>query len=327
MADMTDTANAAGVQFGAQVSAYLTSWDEIRAVAQTMDAGRFDSIWFADHFVPPNRGKDVEGREAFEAFSLAAAVAVATERLRIGHLVLGNTYRNPGLVAKIAGSVDHISHGRFTLGIGASWYRREHAAYGWDYPSMRERQDRFEEACKLLRALIHNDSANESANGGAKVTFDGRYYSLDDAPFSPGSYARPIPMLIGGTGPKRTLRTLALYGDMMNLDGWAGRGMSVELLREKVHILHQHCEDLGRDPAEIQISALMPCLLTDDEAAAKEWEERIGPGTLNGTADKIAQRIGEFIDFGIDEIMFGRRGDNDPDYFQRLDDEVIGQFR
>ena len=305
------------MQFGAQVSAYLTSWDEIKAVAQTMDAGRFNSIWFADHFVPPNRGKEVEGREAYEAFSLAAAVASCTETLRIGHLVLGNTYRNPGLVAKISGSVDHISHGRFTLGIGASWFRREHRAYGWDFPSMKERQDRFEEACKMLRTLWHADQP---------VSFEGAYYSLDSAPFSPGAYDAPIPILVGGTGPKRTLRTLAMYGDVLNLDGWAGRGMSVELLKEKVDILHAHCEAVGRDPAEIKITALMPCLLTNDETAAREWEERIGPGTLNGSADKIVQRIGEFIDFGIDEIMFGRRGENDPDYFARLDDEVVSKF-
>ena len=305
------------MQFGAQVSAYLTSWDDIRRVAQTMDGGRYDSIWFADHFIPPNRGKAVEGREAYEAFSLAAAAAACTERLRIGHLVLGNTYRNPALTAKIAGSIDHISHGRFTLGIGASWFKREHQAYGWAFPSMRERQDRFEEACRLLRSLLHAD---------APLSFQGEYYSLDEAPLSPGSYGRPIPLLVGGTGPKRTLRTLAKYGDIMNLDGWAGRGMSVELLREKVEILQRHCEAVGRDPAEIKITALMPCLLTDDEAAAREWEERIGPGTLNGPADRIVQRIGEFIDFGIDEIMFGRRGDNDPEYFQRLDEDVLSQF-
>ena len=306
------------IPFGAQVSAYLTSWDDIRRVAQTMDAGRYASIWFADHFVPPNRGKAVEGREAYEAFALAAAVAAATENLRIGHLVLGNTYRNPALAAKIAGSIDHISHGRFTLGIGASWFRREHEAYGWDFPTMRERQDRFEEACRLLRMLLQA--------GNEPVSFEGAYYSLEQAPLSPGSYDRPIPLLIGGTGPKRTLKTLALYGDIMNLDGWAGRGMSVELLKEKTDILHRHCETVGRDPTEIRITALMPCLLTDNPAEAAEWEQRIGPGTLGGSADQIVQRIGEFIDFGIDEIMFGRRGDNDPDYFQRLDDEVLGQF-
>ena len=306
------------MQFGAQVSAYLTSWDDLRSVAQTMDAGRYSSIWFADHFVPPNRGPEVEAREAFEALSLAAAVAVCTDTLRIGHLVLGNTYRNPGLVAKIAGSIDHISHGRFTLGIGASWFRREHAAYGWDFPSMKERQDRFEEACKLLRPLLHAK--------GERVDFSGEYYSLENAPLSPGSFDAPIPILVGGTGPRRTLRTLAMYGDILNLDGWAGRGMSVTLLKEKVDILHAHCEAVGRDPAEIKITALMPCLLTNDETAAREWEERVGPGTLNGPADKIIQRIGEFKEFGIDEVMFGRRGDNDPDYFARLDDEVISKF-
>ena len=306
------------IPFGAQVSAYLTSWDDIRAVAQTMDSGRFASIWFADHFVPPNRPKEVEGREAYEAFALAAAVAACTDRLRIGHLVLGNTYRNPALAAKIAGSIDHISHGRFTLGIGASWFRREHDAYGWDFPSMKERQDRFEEACRLLRALLHA--------GQNRIDFQGDYYTLDDAPLSPGSYDRPIPILVGGTGPKRTLRTLALHGDIMNLDGWAGRGMSVELLKEKVDILHAHCEAVGRDPAEIKITALMPCLLTDDPSAAAEWESQIGPGTLGGSADQIVQRIGEFIDYGIDEIMFGRRGPNDPDYFHHLDEEVLRQF-
>lgn len=117
-----------------------------------------------------------------------------------------------------------------------------------------------------------------------------------------------------------------MYGDVMNLDGWAGRGMSLELLKEKVDILHRHCESVGRDPSEIKITALMPCLPTDDEAAVEQWEAQIGPGTLNGGADRITQRIGEFIDYGIDEIMFGRHGDNDPNYFQRLDEEVIAQF-
>ena len=170
----------ADVQFGAQVSAYLTSWDEIRAVAQAMDAGRYDSIWFADHFVPPNRGQGSGGPR-----SIRGILAGGGGRGGDGHAAdrtpgPGQHYRNPGLVAKIAGSVDHISHGRFTLGIGASWFLREHQAYGWDFPSMKERQDRFEEACKMLRSIIHND--------GARVTFNGQYYSLDDAPLSPGSY-------------------------------------------------------------------------------------------------------------------------------------------
>ena len=142
------------MRFGAQVNCYRTTWDEIRAVIDTMEAGRWSSLWFADHFVPPAGPREDELLPAHEGFTIIAAAAGMTERLRLGHLVLGNTYRNPALVAKMAATLDQVSHGRFTLGIGAAWFEREHEAYGWDFPSMRERQDRFEEACALIRALF-----------------------------------------------------------------------------------------------------------------------------------------------------------------------------
>ena len=304
------------MKFGAQVSAYRTSWDDIRSVVETMDAGRWSSVWFADHFVPPNRPRDQEPLPAYEAMALAGAAASITETLRIGHLVLGNTYRNPALVAKIAGSIDHISHGRFVLGIGASWFQREHEAYGWNFPTMKERQDRFQEAMQLLRALIHAEEP---------VDFQGRYYSLDDAPLSPGSYDAPIPLLVGGTGEKRTLRTLAMYGDILNLDGWAGKGVSAELLRHKLDVVEKHCADVGRDPAEITPTVLVPVRLTDDPASAERFIAAIGPNTVAGPADYVVQRVGELIDTGAQEIMFGVLY-NTPDDFQRLDEEVIAAF-
>ena len=122
------------MRFGAQVSCYRNTWDSIREVAEVLDAGPWESIWFADHYLPPPGRKEEEHLSAHEAFTVAAAVAGFTETLTIGHLVLGNTYRNPGLTAKMAGTVDHISHGRFVLGIGAAWFKREHEAYGWDFP-------------------------------------------------------------------------------------------------------------------------------------------------------------------------------------------------
>ena len=304
------------MKFGAQVSAYRTSWDDIRSVVETMDAGRWSSVWFADHFVPPNRPRDQEPLPAYEAMALAGAAASITETLRIGHLVLGNTYRNPAHVAKIAGSIDHISHGRFVLGIGASWFQREHEAYGWNFPTMKERQDRFQEAMQLLRALIHAEEP---------VDFQGRYYSLDDAPLSPGSYDAPIPLLVGGTGEKRTLRTLAMYGDVLNLDGWAGKGVSAELLRHKLDVVEKHCADVGRDPAEITPTVLVPVRLTDDPASAERFIAAIGPNTVAGPADYVVQRVGELIDTGAQEIMFGVLY-NTPDDFQRLDEEVIAAF-
>ena len=304
------------MKFGAQVSAYRTSWDDIRSVVETMDAGRWSSVWFADHFVPPNRARSEEPLPAYEAMALAGAAASITETLRIGHLVLGNTYRNPALVAKIAGSIDHISHGRFVLGIGASWFQREHEAYGWNFPTMKERQDRFQEAMQLLRALIHAEEP---------VDFQGRYYSLDDAPLSPGSYDAPIPLLVGGTGEKRTLRTLAMYGDILNLDGWAGKGVSAELLRHKLDVVEKHCADVGRDPAEITPTVLVPVRLTDDPASAERFIAAIGPNTVAGPADYVVQRVGELIDTGAQEIMFGVLY-NTPDDFQRIDEEVIAAF-
>lgn len=304
------------MKFGAQVSAYITSWDDIRAVVETMDAGRFSSVWFADHFVPPNRPRAQEPQPAYEAFALAGAVASITQTLRIGHLVLGNTYRNPALVAKIAGSIDHISHGRFTLGIGAAWFEREHQAYGWSFPSMKERQDRFQEAMQLLRALFH---ATEP------LDFQGDYYQLDEAPLSPGSYDAPIPLLVGGTGEKRTLRTLAMYGDILNLDGWAGQGVSGDLLRHKISVVERHCADVGRDPAEITPTVLVPVRLTDDQARADRFIEAIGPNSVAGSADYIVQRLGELIDAGAQEIMFGLLY-NTPDDYQALDDQVLSQF-
>jgi alkanesulfonate monooxygenase SsuD/methylene tetrahydromethanopterin reductase-like flavin-dependent oxidoreductase (luciferase family) len=308
------------MKFGAQVSCYLTTWDEIRAVVETMEAGRWYSMYHADHFVPPNRPGAGEYETAYEGYSTIAAVASITDRLRLGHLVLGNTYRNPALVAKMAGTIDHISHGRFQLGIGAAWFQREHEAYGWDFPPMRERSDRFEEACSLIRALLTSDSP---------VDFEGRYYRLDGASLSPGSVQEPlIPILVGGTGETRTLRTLAMYGDVFNLDGFAARrdgGMSLDLYRRKIEVLNRHCEAVGRDPGEIRHTVLVPTKISDDKAEVDEFIEAIGPGTIAGTAEYVIDRVGELVDEGVDEIMFGRLP-NDPQEFQRFEEEVIAAF-
>ena len=132
------------MEFGAQVGCYRNTWDNIADVTARLDAGCWSSIWFADHYLPPPGRKDEEHLAAHEGFTVAAAVAAMTETLRIGHLVLGNTYRNPALAAKMAATVDHISRGRFTFSIGAAWFKREHEAYGWSFPAMQERQDRLE---------------------------------------------------------------------------------------------------------------------------------------------------------------------------------------
>ena len=306
------------MDFGVQVNVYTTTWDAVRASVQAMEAGDWDSVWFADHFIPPGADREREALTAFEGLSAIAFVGGMTRKLRLGNLVLGNTYRNPTLVAKIAGTIDTASQGRFTLAIGAGWYKREHEAYGWTFPPMKERQDRFEEACELLRLLIHSNEP---------VDYHGTYYEADNARLSPGSYDKPIPIMVGGTGPKRTLRTLAKYGDVMNLDGWAGGGMSLDYYKAKAGILEKHCEDVGRDPAEIRRTLLMPCYLTEDKSLIERMVRRLGPGTVAGSRQYIIDRIGEFQDAGISEIMFGGLGSGDVERLKKYEEEIISAFR
>ena len=313
------------MKFGAGVIINRTTWDDIRTSIETVEAGRWNSLWFPDHFFPPRGGHETEHLPVFESFTLIAVAAGLTQRIRLGNLVLGNTYRNPALVAKMATTLDQASRGRFTLGIGTAWHEREHEAYGWGFPSVKERSDRFQEACELIRKLF---------TGDGPVDYDGRYYRLDQARLSPGSYQQPhIPIMVGGNGERRTLRTLAMHGDIMNLDGWAGQGMAFEYYQRKVAVLQRHCEAIGRDPAEIKHSLALPMHLTDDKRSAEGFIERIGPGSLAGPKDYIIDRIGQFADAGVDEIILGPSSDDglsfaagDISVLQRVEEEIVAAF-
>jgi len=306
------------MKFGVQVNVYRTDWSSVKASVMAMENGTWDSVWFADHYIPPGANSAQEALTAFEGLSAIATIAGMTKKLRLGNLVLGNTYRNPAHTAKIAGTIDTCSEGRFTLAIGAGWYEREHQAYGWKFPSMKERQDRFEEAVQLIRMLIRGD---EPAN------FKGDYYSIDDAMLSPGSFKEPIPIMIGGTGEKRTLRTLARYGDIMNMDGWTGAGMSLELFQHKVAVLNKHCEEADRDPADIQKTLMMPCYLTDDQGLIDRAVKALGPGTVAGSKQYIIDRIGEFEEAGVSEIMFGAIRTGDTEHLAEFESDIVAAFR
>ena len=313
------------MKFGASISSYTTTWDSIETAIKTMESGNWDSIWFPDHFIPPAAWKGAEDQPIFESWSLLAAVAGMTEKLRMGHMVNGNTNSNPALVAKMEATIDQISRGRFILSHGAAWFQREHEAYGWEFPSLRERSDRFEESCALIRTLLSSEEP---------VNFKGKYYSLENAPLSPSSVQKPhIPIMVGGLGEKRTLRTLAKYGDMWNLDGFGvGKeenvrygGMSLELFNRKVDILHKHCEGVGRDPSEISLTISMPTKLSTNQKETDAFIKQVGPGTVAGSADYIVSRVGEFLEAGVDEIMFSPRP-SDSESLQALDEEVLSAF-
>jgi F420-dependent oxidoreductase-like protein len=209
--------------------------DEYRAVWRIADEAGFDSVWNMDHFAA--LGGDPTG-DIFEAWTLLGAMAEATEHVRIGCMVTGNTYRHPAVLAKMAVTVDHLSGGRLEFGIGAAWAENEHTMLGLEFGTVGDRMDRLEEACQIIRSMWTE----------RRTTFHGRHYRLTDAIAEPKPVQRPYPPIwIGGRGRQRTLRLTAQYADVWNLPG----GPPSEVA-ELSQVLDEHCEAVGRDPDEIR---------------------------------------------------------------------------
>ena len=300
--------------FGAQLVNEKADWDEISAVVDVLEAGRWTSVYAYDHFIPPWSAtaevNDFELFDTLEGWSLLAAVAAVTKKLKLGILVSGNTYRNPALVAKMAATIDVVSRGRVILGLGAGWNVREHEAYGWDFPALRERSDRLEEACELISLLFNQED---------RVDFSGKYYSLKQAPFAPrGGSDHKIPIMIGGTGEKRTLKTLAMYGDIMNV--MAGP----EQVRHLSQVLANHCDAVGRDASEIKRTVHEPIKIVHDEAEAKKLREGKA-WSMIGSPQFVIDRIGDFLDVGVTEFIPQIKPQR-PELYQELDEEIFSAF-
>lgn len=305
--------------FGSQIPGNDTTWEAMLSVAKTMDRGHWTSAWTFDHFVPPLPFMDEAG-DCLEGWATLIGLAVSTQHLRWGCIVSGNTYRNPALLAKMAATTDQMTGGRLELGIGAAWHQREHEAYGWDYPSMRERSDRLEEACALIRALFTADGP---------VDFEGRYYRLDKAPFAPKCTQQPhVPIMVGGGGERRTLRTLAMYGDIMNVSG------TPEVIKHKFEVLEKHCAKVGRDPAEITRTVFLPVALQDNPQKAERLRGLFGAGMPEedrnrhlpiGTADHIMNVFRNYEEIGVQGIIF-QGIPNTPRLYERLNEEVLAAF-
>ena len=303
------------MQFGAQLSNYLTTWENILSTIKVVEAGPWNSLWFSDHFLVPLPGSGLEPEEALEGWSLITATAAVTKRLRLGILVTGNAYRNPALIAKMSATVDQISNGRLILGIGAGWYKREHEAFGWEFPGVRERCDRLEEAVELIKKLF---------NAKGPIDYNGRYYKLNKAYFSPACIQKPhVPIMVGGNGEKRTLRTLARFGDICNID--FNNPGSPEIFNHKLEVLERHCEEFGRDPSKIKKTILFPFRLENNEEKAIQLRKRRGDWVLFGTKSFIIDRIQQYIDAGAEEIMLGGLPAN-PKLYEVIKEEIISEF-
>ncbi len=282
--------------FGAQLWAQGSDWPRIRAAALEAEAAGWDSLWTWDHLLA------IQGpwrQPIFEGWTSLAAWAAMTSRIRLGLMVGANTFRNPGLTAKLATTLDHISDGRAILGIGGAWFEREHDAHGIDFGGgFGERLDRLDEAVGLIRRLLDGETVDHA----------GPAYTMHDAAHLPRPIQAHLPILVGGSGPKKTLRTVARYADAWNTNG------SLEAVTDSLATLTAHCADVGRDPASIELTVSFPMIVRDtaDEAraayrsilAANGVEADLIGGTtpiptLLGSPDEIAASLLPFRRLGF----------------------------
>jgi len=308
------------VRFGIQTGQDGVEWPHLRDFWQFLDRETaFDSVWTIDHFVPPGANQDPSG-PCLEGWTALAAGAQATERLRVGCLVTGVTYRHPSVLAKMAATVDHVSNGRLEFGIGAAWHEGEHRSYGIDFPSVKEREDRLEEAVQLIRLLFR---AREP------VDFAGRYYQLQQAPFSPPCVQQPHPPIyVGGGGERRTLRIAARYADGMNVLGGVG------VARRKIAVLERHCADVGRDANEITKSVFGPVMLLDDATRSQNVRNAFASmagGDPNedlaiGDAQHIRNVVERFAGAGVSNVIMMSRPPYKFDLYRRISDEIVAAF-
>jgi F420-dependent oxidoreductase-like protein len=226
------------LSFGVKTAPQNTTYEAMERVWRAADeTPEFEHAWLFDHFIP--LGPDPTGPQ-LEGWTLLAAYAALTKRIRIGLMVMGNTYRHPAIVANMGATVDVISNGRLDFGIGASWNEMEHEMYGIPLYKPGERIRRLGEACELIRLLWTQ----------TLTTFDGKYYQLHDARCEPKPIQKPYPpFVIGGSGEQLTLRVVAKYADVWNFSGGA-----VDVFTHKSELLDTYCGEIGRDPAAIRRS-------------------------------------------------------------------------
>lgn len=309
------------VSLGAHVGQQNMSMDSMRALWRRLDDAGADWISAWDHFyeAPPAGGT----LDHFEAVATLGALAAETRRARLGCLVFYVGYRLPTVLAKIASTLDHISGGRFELGIGAGWHEWEAKAYGFDFPDVKTRLDMLDEAAPLIRSMLTEE----------RTTFDGRFFRADDASCLPMPIQERLPIWIGGVGEKRTLRTVARHAD-----GWNAAYISPEEFARLNNVLDQRCDEEDRDPTEIRRSVNLMFMLAADDAGAKRVDEqlrqqwggaagRVKGGALTGTPEQAVERLAEYAEAGAQGINVALRAPWDVEALDAYIDDVLPAAR
>jgi alkanesulfonate monooxygenase SsuD/methylene tetrahydromethanopterin reductase-like flavin-dependent oxidoreductase (luciferase family) len=290
------------MDIGLQLWGQFVEWDELMDAGKLVERLGFSSLWSNDHFYPSFGAED---GPVLEGWITLVGFAVLTERITLGCMVSGAAYRNPALLVKMATTVDHASHGRLTLGLGAGWHEREHRAFGYALLGPGARIARLAEAAEVARGLL----------AGGPVTFKGTQFSVDGARNDPPAYGgRRMPILIGGSGEKLTLAVVARYADV-----WNGEGDPAAIAR-KIAVLAEHCRAAGRDPGEIRITVGMPtpCVRAsraDALTALAATYEHHGLGRAAalaaaetspcvGTRDEVVAILRAYAEIGVSEVIF-----------------------
>ncbi len=301
------------IKFGANSWNQYSDWASLRESGIRADRLGFDSIWTWDHLYPI-----VGSHEGpmFEGWLTLAAWAERTERASIGLMVGANTFREPALTAKMATTLDHISNGRAILGIGGAWFETEHNAFGIEFGgSPGERLRWLDEAVRIMRGMLNGERPSGE-----------QYYNVDEVRNDPLPLQKRLPILVGGGGAKRTLRTVARYADACNVGG------GFESVKSKDEILRRHCEEIGRDESEIERTVgAGTCIIRDDPAEARRvfeamfehngkaepWEDQ-----PVGTVDQIVERLRPYLGIGFRHFIFGFPAPYDAESQDRLINEV-----
>ena len=291
----------AAFTLGAHIGQQNMSMDELRKTWTRLDALGIDWISVWDHlYEAPPAGGTIDH---FEAVSTLGALAADTSHARIGCLVFYVGYRNPALLAKAASTLDHISGGRFELGIGAGWHEWEAKAYGYDFPALGKRFDMLEEACEVISSMLAND----------RTDFDGNWFRTVDASNLPMPIQPKLPLWLGGVGEKRTLPLCARYAD-----GWNAAYIPAGEFGRLSGILDDRCLDVGRDPASIKRTINVQFGVGLDQSAVdrsvstlrESWgpmADRTMRGTLVGTPDQVVEQVAAYKDAGADGLNVALR--------------------
>jgi F420-dependent oxidoreductase-like protein len=304
------------MRFGAAFWIQRTDWPSLRDACLVVERAGWDSLFLDDHLLA-DEGDPEDPK--LEGWSTLAAVAAVTERVRLGLLVSANTFRNPGLTAKLATTLDHVSGGRAILGLGGGWFEREHDAFGIDFGGgFGDRLDRLDESVGLIRRLLDGES----------VTHAGRFYDMRDALCRPRPVQSRLPILIGGSGPRKTLRTTAAYADL-----WNAYGQPDEIAAHDA-VLRAHCQELGRDERKIARTVTQDAVIRgttdaalavyDELAAIHGLEAKTGADSgaryvlLAGPPAEIADRLRAYEAVGVDEVTWIFRKPFDLETIERI---------